>query len=100
MEDYGGGLNTYVFKGPGGIDEWLDLSFAPQREHALDGAAHVVSAAMLEQQVAQVQTGQALVLVEKLDGRHLVYLPPLEHTYTHILKIRQFTKNMLWFAWI
>lgn len=68
---------THVLQRPGGVDQRLDLALGPQREHAVHGAAHVVGAPVLEQQVSQVQTGQTLVLVEQLDGRHLVHLPPL-----------------------
>lgn len=71
---------TYILKRPGGVNERLDLALSPEREHGVDGAAHVVSAAVLEQQVPQVQTRQALVLVEQLDRGHLVHLPPLKHT--------------------
>lgn len=68
---------TYVFERPGGVDQWLDLALAPQSEHALNGAAHVLGTAVLEQQVPQVQTREAFVLIEELDWGDLVYLPPL-----------------------
>lgn len=69
--------NTYVLKRPSGVDERLHFALTPKWEDILDGAAHVISASVLEQQMSQVQSRQALVLVEKLDRRYLVHLPPL-----------------------
>lgn len=69
--------DTHVLQRPGGVDERLDLALAPEREHALDGAAHVVSAPVLEQKVPQIQPREALVLVKQLDRGHFVHLPPL-----------------------
>lgn len=67
---------SHIFNGPCRIDVSLDFAILPQAEHLLHMATHIFAAVLLVQQMTQIETGDALVLVEQFDWRHLVDLPP------------------------
>jgi hypothetical protein len=69
--------HSYILEGPGGVDDGLDLSILVHGEDVVDDVLYVDRAVLLVQQVTQVEAGEGLVLVEELDRRDFVDLPPL-----------------------
>lgn len=70
-------MHIYIFERPNGVDDGLDLSVFEQSKDFVDDVLHVSRAVLLVQQVAQVEAREGLVLVEQLDRRDFVDLPPL-----------------------
>jgi len=72
---------TYIFQSPSWVHNRLNLAFFPEIEHGFHDAFGIGGTILLVQQVAQIQARECLVLIKQFDWRHLVYLPPLEHTW-------------------
>ena len=59
--------STYVLEGPYGVDDWCDLLVIVPLEELSDDGSNVVMATLFNQELAQIESRQSLVLLIQLD---------------------------------